>query len=175
MRFFNSQFNYCPLIWMYHSHFMRDAYISFTVSKLLEKDSSVSIHKRIIQSLSIEMICVNKNLSTPIVNDIFAQKDNSRHELELIYHGSERVLFLESKLWDMLWNYCKDIDNLNTFKKQVKKSLPENYPCRLCKVYISNKGFVSEQKKACNIKIVFLEVFLSLASIGLLVISTCIF
>ena len=67
--FFNSQFNYCPLIWMCHNRMTNrkinrlherclriiynDKQSSFKM--FLEKDSSVSIHDRNIQCLASEM------------------------------------------------------------------------------------------------------------------------
>ena len=76
------------------------------------------------------MFHVSKNLSTPIMNAIFTQKDNSWYDLretseflrplaKSVYHGSESVSFVGPKIWGMLPDNCKNIDNLNTFKKQV--------------------------------------------------------
>ena len=36
-----------------------------------------------------------------------------------VYHGSESISFLGPKIWNMLLDDCKDIDNLNTFKNKV--------------------------------------------------------
>ena len=96
-----------------------------------------------------------KNIQSPppFINDIFKQKDNSRYNLRQIsefsrsliksvYHGSESVSFLGPKIWDMQLNDYKDIDKLNTFKNKIKKWKSENCPCRLCKVYMNNIGFV---------------------------------
>ena len=68
----------------------------------------------------------------------------------------------------MLPEDYKDIYNLNTFKNKIKKWKPENCPCRLCKVYIDNKGFVWEQKRNLEYSVASGEVFLLLASIVLL-------
>ena len=82
--FFGSQFNYCPLIWMFHSrnlnnkinrlheHCLRVIYNDKTSSleQLLENDNSVSIHHRNIQTLVIEMYQVTNGLSPEINLDI---------------------------------------------------------------------------------------------------------
>ena len=110
-------------------------------------------------SLAIEMFCDGRNLSSPIMNSIFMQKNNNWYNLrqvskfvrplmKSVYQGSEWVSFLGLKIWDMLPDDCKDIDNLNTFKNKVEKSKLENCPCRLCKIYINNIGFVWERKKS---------------------------
>ena len=73
------------------------------------------------------------------MNNIFKQKDNSRYNLRQIsefsrplvkseYHGSKGVSFLRPKIWDMLPNDYKDIENLNTFKNKIKTWAPGKYP-----------------------------------------------
>ena len=112
-----------------------------------------SIHKKNIQSMAVKMIRVSRNISLAVMNDIFKQKENSRYNLRQIsefsrplvksvYDGSEIVLSLGPKIWNMLLDYYKDIDNLNSFKNKIKKWNPENCPCRFCKVYINITGFV---------------------------------
>ena len=74
-----SQFGYCPLIWMFHSRglnnkinrvherALRITYKdkSSTFQELLEKDSAVSIHHRSIQKLAIEIYKVLHGFSHP--------------------------------------------------------------------------------------------------------------
>ena len=81
--FFTSQFNYCPLTWMYHSRTinnkinrlhercLRIVYSDKTSSfeNLLEKDGSVTIHTRNLQTRATEMFKVYKNLSPAIIAD----------------------------------------------------------------------------------------------------------
>ena len=83
--FVESQFGYCPLIWMFHSRWLNNKINrihervlritckdkSSTFQELLEKDSSVSIHHRNIQKLAIEICKVLHEFSPPILNDIF--------------------------------------------------------------------------------------------------------
>ena len=59
-------------------------------SELLEKDGSISIHMRNIQSLAIEKFRVSRNLSSSIMNDIFKQKDKSRYDLRQILNFRDR-------------------------------------------------------------------------------------
>ena len=93
--FFDSQFNYCPLIWMFHSrnlnkkikrpheHCLRVIYNDKTSSfeQLLESDNSVSIHHRNIQALALEMYKVTNGLSLEIMNEIFQIREESRYNL----------------------------------------------------------------------------------------------
>ena len=78
--FILSQFNYCPLVWMYcqrrsnhlinriHERALRIAYNDYTSSfeSLLERDHTVTIHQKNIQSLSLEIYKTVNNLN-PIV------------------------------------------------------------------------------------------------------------
>ena len=74
--FIDSQFNYCPLIWMFHSRKMhhrinklheralRVVYKddNLTFEQLLEKDEAVTIHERNLQRLAILMYKVKHGL-----------------------------------------------------------------------------------------------------------------
>ena len=83
--FFNAQFNYCPFIWMLHSRQKNNNKIKHlyerclslihndklsSYEELLEKDESVSIHHKNIQSLAIKMFQIKHGQSPEIVSDI---------------------------------------------------------------------------------------------------------
>ena len=66
------------------------------------------------------------------MNDIFTQNVNSRYSVRQVfkylrplvnsvYHGSESVSYLGSRVWDMQLDDCKDINNLNNCKNKVQK------------------------------------------------------
>ena len=164
--FFNSQFSYCPLIWMCHSRIINkkinrlherclrmiycDKQSSF--EELLEKDSSVSIHERNIQILATEMYKVSKGMSPPQITELFARRDehpfNLRHNVEILQPlvnsvccGTESISNLGPKIWGMVPDTYKNIDSLYNFKKAIKKWKAENCPCRICKVFVKNIGF----------------------------------
>ena len=149
--FFDSQFKYCPLIWMCHSctnnrkidrlheRCLRITYNDKQSSfkKLLEKDRSVSIHERNVQILASEMYKVSNNFSPPHINEIFEVRNEhpynlrqnsqfSRPSVKSVYHGTESLYYLGPKIWDILPNIYKNIDGLHKFKKAIKKWKPEN-------------------------------------------------
>ena len=124
---------------------------SFT--ELLNKDTSVSIHIRNIQRFQIEMFRFYKGLSLPLMNNIFKLKlenpynlrqvsEFSRPMVKSVYHGTESISCLGPKLWDILPEKLKNVDNLEYFEKQIKTWKPDNCPSRLCKVYIESVGFL---------------------------------
>ena len=114
--FVESQFGYCPLIWMLHSRglnnkinrihkmALRVTYKdkSPTFQELLEKYNSVSIHHRNIQKLAIEIYKVLHGFSPPILNDIFVpvsrpynfRRNNTlqRRRVNSVRHGTESFI-----------------------------------------------------------------------------------
>ena len=161
--FFDSQFNYSPLIWMFHSRnlnnkinrlherCLRVIYNDKTSSfeQLLENDNSVSIHHRNIQ----KMYKVTNGLSPEIMNEIFQIREESRYNLRYtsqftippihsVYNGRESVSYMGPKIWELIPHAFKQINSLSGFKKAIKEWKPGNCSCRLCKTYISQVGFL---------------------------------
>ena len=143
--FFNAQFNYCPLIWMLHSRqnnnkikhlherclrlIHNDKLSSY--EELLEKDGSVSIHHKNIQSLAIEMFQIKHGQSPEIVSDIFAQttqhynfrqnRDLRIRSVKSVYHGSESISYVRPKIWKIVPAKIKETNSLNSFKIEIRK------------------------------------------------------
>ena len=83
--FTESHFNYCPLIWMFHSRTLNNksnclheralriicSDYKSSFCELLEKGKSFSIDHKSIQSLSIEIFKFLHNLSPSVINNIF--------------------------------------------------------------------------------------------------------
>ena len=99
------------------------------------------------------MFKLSNGLSLVLMKDIFKQRGEQTYNLRKrsqfyrpkvnsVYNGTKSVSFLGPIIWDLLPNELKDIESLAAFKKAIKKWSPEKYPCRLCKVYINNVGFI---------------------------------
>ena len=89
--FFNSQFSYCPLIWMCCSRssnrkinklqerslrlLYKDDYSKF--EELLEKDKSTTIHIRNVQLLAVEMYKLKNNLSLEFISCLFPLNESN--------------------------------------------------------------------------------------------------
>ena len=87
--FSNSQFSYCPIIWICHSRIinkkinrllekcLRIIYCNKQSSfeELLEKDSFVSIHERNIQISATEMYKVSRGMSSPQITELFPRRN----------------------------------------------------------------------------------------------------
>ena len=167
--FVNSQFGYCPLVWMNHSRKLNhrinkiheralrvvynDKHASF--EELLSKDKSTTIHVRNLQVLVTEMFKIKQGISPRIMSDVFQlRKCNYEtrnfdefvsHCVKTVHYGTETVSFLGPKLWKILPQEYKDIDSLQEFKRKIKNWVPHNCPCRLCKTYIHQLGFIQFQ------------------------------
>ena len=164
--FFGSQFNYCPLVWMFHhrsvnnkinrSHerCLRIVY-SDSVSSfkdLLDKDRSVSVHVKNIKTLAIKMFKVSNKLTIPLMNKIFVKRNNAynlrkpsefvRPKVHSVFHGKESISYLGPQIWDMIPVEMKNLKTISAFKREVKNWKLENCPCRLCKPYIQSVGFI---------------------------------
>ena len=165
--FIESQFNYCPLIWMLHSRTMnnkinrlherslRIVYSdqSSTFEESLERDKTFSIRLENIQSLTIEIYNKFVNgLSPETMNNVFNLKGNNQYSLRNVYElysrntrtvkdGTETILYLAPKIWSIVPQTIKESTSLNSFKAKIKKWKPD-CPCQLCKRYLQHIGFV---------------------------------
>ena len=119
---------------------------------LLEKDGSVSVHNRNLQILATEMYKTKNDLSSLIITELFEQR-NEQHcdlrknsqftifQIKTVHHGSESILFLGPKIWNILPDRLGNVSSIEGFEMQIKKWRPENCPCHLCEVYLQNVGF----------------------------------
>ena len=121
--FIESQFNYCPLVWMYHSRTLnnrinrlhekalrlvyKDDHCYF--EELLNKDNAVSIHHRNLQILVTEIYKVKNNLSSTIMSNIF-QENNTAYDLRnkrefktgnvrTVLSGTETISYRGPQIW----------------------------------------------------------------------------
>ena len=65
-----------------------------------------------------------------------------RRSVKSVKYGTESISFLALKIWEILPNEIKDSDTLQIFKAKIKKWVPVECPCRLCKVYLPQVGFI---------------------------------
>ena len=165
--FFKSQFNYCPLVWMYcnrslntktnrkHERCLRMVYNDkkTNFNELLVKDSSASIHHQNLQKLAVEMFEVSRDLSPEIVDESFQYRKQIAYELRQrpqfqissvlsVFRGTERLKFLGPKIWALVLNEMKQLESLGKFKNAIKQWKPTSCPCGICKKYIRRTGFL---------------------------------
>ena len=164
--FILSQFSYCPLIWMFHSRelnnrinrtherALRIAYKDSSSSflELLRKDDAVTIHHRNLQLLAVELYKVVNGLSPKIMEEIFQTKENTHNlrdfvsinerNVKTVHYGQGSISYLSPRIWRLVPDDIKSSPSIHVFKCKIKKWIPEGCPCRLCKQYIANLGFI---------------------------------
>ena len=131
--FIESQFNYCPLIWMLHSRTLnnkinriheralRTVYSDYNSSfnELLDKDGSFTIHQRNVQSLAIEIYKYLHGLSPAILNEVFKVNETIPYDLRMrnelyarnpkaVRYGTQTISFLSTKIWSLVPQNIKD-------------------------------------------------------------------
>ncbi len=124
--FVSSQFNYCPIVWMFYDRSLdqrigraqeralRLAYKDYgsDFGSLLEQTKSVPIHTRNVQLLMTEVYKTKHDLNPPFMTDTFGERKISysvRHgndsQLPIVRtmtFGIERIAYLGKRLWQLL-------------------------------------------------------------------------
>ena len=99
------------------------------------------------------MFKVYRNLSPTIVAEIFRARRNNYNLTQssffsiipynkTVYHGFESLSNIGPSIGNFLPSSLKELDDVNSFKTQIKKWQPENCPYRFCKTYIPHVGFI---------------------------------
>ena len=160
-----SQFQYCPLIWMFHSRQLnqkinkiqeRALRITYkdtesTFSELLQ-DCAVTIHTKNLQILMTEMYKTKNGLNPSFMQEII--RENATHynlrnnneftqpRVRSVINGTESVRFKGPQLWQTLPPTIRNSETLFRFKKEIKNWYGENCPCKLCRIFIPNLGYL---------------------------------
>ena len=143
--FEESQFEYCPLIWMFHSRkvnskvkhlqerSLRIVYNDYITSleDLLKKDNSFKIHHKNIQSLATELCKVEKGIANPVLYKIFPlrsidynlryQTDFSVSSVNTTHFGLNYLRYFASKVWNMVPLELKNLNDVESFKSDIRK------------------------------------------------------
>ena len=115
--------------------------------------TKLSISTRNLQIVFTEMFKVKIGESSSIMHEIFKIDDSNNlsirknrgfisDNLKTVYYGTENIFLLRPKLRITLPDVYKNSTSLKEFKTEIKNWMPLNCPCRLCKAYIQNVGFI---------------------------------
>ena len=72
-------------------------------------------------------------------------RDNNlfeRRRANSVCCGTELVSYLGPKIWDLVPIETRESESLNAFKFKIKRWVPEGCPCRICKIYLGQVGFI---------------------------------
>ena len=164
--FIRSQFSYCPLVWMLHSkklnhrinriheRALRTVYKDYDSSfeNLLLKDNSLTTHQRNLQILATEIYKVKSGIAPEIMSEVFSIVDNPYNlrnnvkfkskNIHTVRYGTETLSFIGPKIWTEVPDKCKTANSLKDFKVSIKSWIPDNCPCKICRVYVQNLGYL---------------------------------
>ena len=121
--------------------------------QLLQKDNSVIIHQRNLQVLATEIFKAKNDLSPEIMKEVFEFKEPSyslcpkgncflRGNIKTALYGNKLIKYLPPRIWDLVSDQIKHCGSLTKFKHFIKSWSPSDCPCRLCKTYIAQVGFI---------------------------------
>ena len=153
--FIESQFGYCPLVWMSHSgkvyskiNHLQEQFLSIIyndyitqLKDLLKKDNSFRIHHKNIQLSAIELFEVEKGIDNPVLcNIIFPlrsidynlrpQATFSVSSVNTTHFGLNSFQYFASTIWNMVLLFNLKLKNGNQGNAKV------HYVCRMCTVQV---------------------------------------
>ena len=121
--------------------------------EFLEKDGFVSIHKRNLRFLACEIFKLKRDMAPELIKELILPNRQRRYEwinnpdfsvpiVKSVPKDLESLSYLGPKIWELLPLVIKEAENISQFKAKIKKWNPKNCPCRLCKIYLQNVGFI---------------------------------
>ena len=120
---------------------------------LLEKHNELTIHQRNLQVSIKEIYKIINGVTPPIMNSLFEfgrKKYNTRsfqvHSTDFrrtVNYGIETITYRAPSLWAKLPSEYKLAASLEEFKVKIKKWICDTCPCRLCKKFQPNLGFIN--------------------------------
>ena len=121
--------------------------------ELLEIDNSISVHQKDIQVLVIELYKIMNGLSPIIMKDVFPLNNNlscnngnrrifHSRPIKSVAYGSETLPHHALIIWELVLTHMKSLQSVASFESAIKKWKLSDCPCRLCRTYIFQLGFV---------------------------------
>ena len=162
-----SQFNYCPLVWMFYSRqssilinkiHERSLTISYKDQKtsyhnLLETHNNLTIHQRNLLVSMTDIYKIVNGVVSPIMNSLFEFQNNeyniknfqvlSNDFRRTVNYGIETITYRAPSPWAKLPSEYKLAASLEEFKVKSKKWICDTCPCSLCKKFQMNDGFIN--------------------------------
>ena len=113
----------------------------------------MTIHQRNLQVLATEIFKLKNELVSQIIKEVFEIQNHTynfrseathfkRENVKTTHYGIQSVKYVGPIIWDIVPNNIKNCSSLNNFKNSIKSWKPNECPCRLCKNYIAQVGFI---------------------------------
>ena len=122
-------------------------------AKLLSEDKSFTLHHKNVQKLAIEMYKIKNELCPKIMLNLFKEVTHpynlrnglisGSYKIKIVRYGTETITYIGPKIWSIISDEIRESASLETFRQKIKLWKPDSCPCRICKKYIANVGFVN--------------------------------
>ena len=138
-----------------HERALRSVYneLNLSFQQLLDKDNYFTIHHQNLQSLAIEMYKVENDLSTDTLTELFSKNESRYHlrskadfkipRVKIKLFGKNALRYLGPVIWNTVPLEIKQVNSLISFKRLIRKWKPVDCPCRLCKHFVADLGFIN--------------------------------
>ena len=99
------------------------------------------------------MFKIYRETSPEIMQDTFLISEQGHYNLrnvsdfiilkvKSVNFGFEIIRYLGPKIWDSLPQSLKNKESVDSFKTAIKTWKPDRCPCRICKTYLQNIGYL---------------------------------
>lgn len=147
--YISSNFNYCPIVWMFSSkanldkmdktnkramRFLTNDHES-NYEDLCKQEKQLNVYRKCIKAVAIQMFKIKNGLSPDYVNELFTRRevnyemrDSNNFNIpryKTVKYGKRSLIYYAPKLWTNLPIHVKDAISLRTFKSAVTKWLQE--------------------------------------------------
>ena len=122
-------------------------------AELLSEGRSFTVHQKNVQKLAIEMYKVKNELCPKIMLYLFKEVTHpynlriclicGSYKIKTVRYGTETITYLDPKIWSIIPDEIRESASSETFLQKTKLWKPNICPCRSCKKYIANVGFVN--------------------------------
>ena len=65
------------------------------------------------------------------------------YKIKIVSYVTETITYLCPKIWSIIPDKIRESASLETFRPKINLRKPNSCPCRICKKYIANVGFVN--------------------------------
>ena len=121
-----------------------------TFKEILEKNKTASTHQKNLQTLATKIYKAKNKISPEVVNSLFEftnknynlRNVSKRKRYFTVHYGSESLVSLAPKIWELVPDSIREVKTLSIFKNKIKAWTTDKCPCRLCKNYIGQVGFI---------------------------------
>ena len=118
----------------------------------LKNSNEITIHQRNLQILMNEIYKLINHIAPPIMSSLFEIRENTHNKRHFkvfsnesrrtVNYNLETICYRAPFLWQVYHQNINLQMSLNIFKRKIKSWKRENCPCRLCRTYVRELGYI---------------------------------